>query len=204
METWKVFIFVSCIFFLFDGCRWRRTHSSRACSSPSPHGCPSTAQQQQTTQTRLQLPVTPSPCMLRTQRAPSYPSCRTCLERSFLELIFFFFLEVLAWYSASHLCIQTHQKFNTNSPKIQHKHITKFTHREHTQQGKPIVRPLYWADPTDEKTWTVRDQFLLGEKVGWREEEGVRTEVFYYLLGIPVICHTLATPTTPTTLTDLA
>jgi alpha-glucosidase len=34
-----------------------------------------------------------------------------------------------------------------------------------TQTGCPPVRPLFWADPTDAKLWSIDDQFLLGDSL---------------------------------------
>lgn len=37
--------------------------------------------------------------------------------------------------------------------------------RESTRTGEPIVRPLWWVDPTDEVTWTIDDEFLVGDEI---------------------------------------
>jgi alpha-glucosidase len=34
---------------------------------------------------------------------------------------------------------------------------------EANQQGYPLVRPLFWADPQDARLWSIDDQFLLGD-----------------------------------------
>ena len=31
--------------------------------------------------------------------------------------------------------------------------------------GKPIIRPLWWIDPFDEKTYNISDQFLIGDQI---------------------------------------
>ena len=33
------------------------------------------------------------------------------------------------------------------------------------QTGHPIIRPLWWIEPTDEKTWTIDNQFLIGNNL---------------------------------------
>ncbi len=37
--------------------------------------------------------------------------------------------------------------------------------KEAMQTGWPIVRPMYWLAPNDKKTYTIGDQFVLGDRV---------------------------------------
>jgi alpha-glucosidase (family GH31 glycosyl hydrolase) len=37
--------------------------------------------------------------------------------------------------------------------------------KEATETGWPIVRPMFWLAPNDKKTYTIGDQFVLGDKV---------------------------------------
>jgi alpha-glucosidase len=34
---------------------------------------------------------------------------------------------------------------------------------EATQTGHPLIRPLFWSDPEDERLWSVEDAFFLGD-----------------------------------------
>ena len=37
--------------------------------------------------------------------------------------------------------------------------------REASQSGFPLMRPMFWIDPTDSSLWDIDDQFLLGDSV---------------------------------------
>lgn len=54
------------------------------------------------------------------------------------------------------------------------------------EDGTPIVRPLFWRNPEDERTYTIRDQFLLGDRflVAPVLEKGARSRAVYLPSGL--------------------
>lgn len=47
--------------------------------------------------------------------------------------------------------------------------------KEATQTGWPIIRPMFWLAPNDKTTYTIGDQFVLGDKVVSQNESAFRS-----------------------------
>ncbi|WAR14813.1 MYORG-like protein [Mya arenaria] len=62
--------------------------------------------------------------------------------------------------------------------------LIKFA-RESTRTGEPIIRPLWWMDPNDQVTWTIEDEFLVGDEilVAPVMEKGARSRDIYFPRG---------------------